>query len=93
MSDHPPKPLGDTMTHYFLASSMAKAAGVDLVAEMAAGRLSHQDWAQMVQKCRGCDWEREGGGCARWLALQVPGEANVPRSCENQPRFAALAGE
>lgn len=91
MTCHSPRPLGDTVTHYWLALRMAKAAGVDLAAEMQAGRLSQADWAELVQSCRGCDWERDGGGCGRWLALQIPGEAEVPQACVNQPTFGRLS--
>ncbi len=94
MTYHDTKPLGDPVTHYWLAQSMAKAAGVDLAAEMAAGRLDQAEWAGVVERCRGCGWEREGGGCARWLARQDAGEAEVPGTCENVDVFARLiAGE
>ena len=90
MNCHTPKPLGDTVTHYWLALSMAKAVGVDLVAEMAAGRLVQSDWADLVQRCRSCGWERDGGGCNRWLSFQLPGEALIPRSCVNHETFQRL---
>ena len=90
MTCHTPKPLGETVTHYWLALTMARAVGVDLVAEMDAGRLSPGDWADLVQACRGCDWERDGGGCGRWLSLQIPGEAPIPSSCVNHATFERL---
>lgn len=82
------KPLGDETHHYWLAVSMAKAAGIDLQAAMDEGRISHEDWAGLITRCRGCDWEREGG-CGRWLklALEDPGNAEVPASCVNQKTF------
>jgi len=90
MTRHVPKPLGDPVTHYWLAKSMAVAAGVDLAHEMEAGRMTQDDWAGLVQRCRGCDWQRAGGGCGRWLALQTPGEAEIPETCDNRDTFAAV---
>lgn len=93
MTYHSTKPLGDRKTHYWLVQSMAKAAGVDLAAEMEEGRLTQADWSGVVKRCRGCGWEREGGGCSRWLSFQVPGEADVPDACVNQATFQALTDE
>lgn len=90
MTCHTPKPLGDTVTHYWLALSMAKAVGVDLVSEMEAGRLAQDDWANLVQRCRNCDWERDGGGCGRWLSFQQAGEAAIPQTCVNHETFERL---
>lgn len=89
MTVHTPKPLGDPITHYWLALSMAKAAGVDLVAAMEDGTLTPENWAGMVERCRGCDWERDGG-CSRWLSFQDGGDAIVPGSCVNQSVFQDL---
>lgn len=94
MTQHDPRPLGEPVTHYWLAQAMAKATGLDLAAEMAAGRLDQDTWTGVVERCRGCDWERDTGGCGRWLARQDHGAAEVPGSCVNQDLFAALgAGE
>lgn len=82
------KPLGDEIHHYWLAVAMAKAAGVDLQKAMDDGTLSHQDWAGLVNRCRGCDWERDGG-CGRWLklALEAEGANDVPGTCVNRSVF------
>ncbi|MCA8878750.1 MAG: hypothetical protein KDA73_02085 [Rhodobacteraceae bacterium] len=90
MSCHGPKPLGDAVTHYWLALNMAKAVGVDLVAEMEAGRLAAGEWAELVHRCRGCDWQRADGGCGRWLEFQIPGDAAVPGACVNRETFEGL---
>lgn len=84
-------PLGDERHHYWLVRRMAKATGVDLAAAHEAGELPQELWSDMVQRCRGCGWEREGGGCARWLSLQVPGEATAPEPCVNRDRLDALS--
>jgi hypothetical protein len=90
MTFQPPKPLGDENKHYWLVQSMAQAAGVDLAAEAAAGHLPQDKWADMVTRCRGCSWERDGG-CSRWMALQVADEPiTVPSKCENVETFDTL---
>jgi hypothetical protein len=86
-------PKGDPVDHYWLVQSMAKATGVDLVAATDDGTLAPGAFAAMVERCRGCGWEREGGGCSRWLSLQVPGEAKAPKSCVNQKVFAELSAD
>lgn len=83
--------LGDERDHYWLALAMARAAGVDLVAAMEDGDLTQEAWAGLVQACRGCHWQRHEGGCARWLALQEPGAAEIPETCVNRTRFARLS--
>jgi len=90
MTRSAPKPLGDPVKHLWLAQDMARAAGVDLVARRADGTLTQADWAGMVQRCRGCDWERGCGGCHGWLAGQDPGTAIVPPACANGATFEAL---
>ena len=82
------KPLGDENHHYWRVVAMAKAAGVDLQQAMDDGTLSHEDWAGLVTRCRGCDWEREGG-CGRWLklALAADGPSEVPGPCVNRAVF------
>ena len=82
------KPLGDENHHYWLAVAMAKAAGVDLQKAMDDGSLSHQDWAGLVTRCRGCDWERDGG-CGRGLKLALESDetSDVPGTCGNRAVF------
>ena len=80
------KPLGPERDHYWLALSMAKAAGVDLQAAIDEGRFSQEKWAATVQRCRGCDW---GGDCPHWLAEHSKVE-NAPDTCVNSKLFAAL---
>jgi len=92
MSCNDPKPLGDAVKHLWLARSMAHAAGVDLAARQADGTLSQQDWAGMVARCRGCDWER-AGGCHDWLDRQMPGAATVPQACANVAAFDFLGAD
>lgn len=86
-----PKPLGDPVTHLWLARSMARAAGIDLGARQAAGELRQQDWADMIQRCRGCDFAR-AGGCRDWLRGRTAGAAAaaVPAACANAATFHGL---
>jgi hypothetical protein len=87
----PIKPLGDETRHYWLAVGMAKATGVDLQQALQDGRITHGDWADLVQRCRGCAWAE---GCKCWMADQDPGGAAVPLACPNADLFeAVLAGQ
>lgn len=85
------KPLGDRNDHFWLAQRMAKCTQVDLVAAMQRAALSQEDWAEMVEHCRGCAW---GAGCGRWLNRhdrerpQITEE--VPGACVNRERFAKI---
>lgn len=82
------KPLGSSTQHYWLAQRMAKATETDLVAAMEQAQLTQEDWAEMVDECRGCDWTK---GCKRFLGLHagVPAQ-EAPEKCVNQSRFMAL---
>lgn len=80
------KPLGEQRDHYWLALSMAKAAGVDLQAAIDAGRFSQEEWARTVQRCRSCDW---GEDCPHWLQKN-PRVETAPKTCLNARLFAAL---
>ena len=83
------KPLGDSKRHFWLAQRMAKATGADIVGAHQAGDLPQEEWAQMVQACRGCDWTE---GCERWLESH-PAAEDVPQTCANCARFAELQTE
>jgi formate dehydrogenase maturation protein FdhE len=80
------KPLGDRKRHFWMAQRMAKTTGANLVAAYDQGELDQQEWAQMVQNCRGCDWTEK---CERWLQNNAQSEI-VPESCPNCGRFAQL---
>jgi hypothetical protein len=82
-----PRPLGEARTHYWLALGMAQTVGLDLQAEIDAGRFTQADWADTVQRCRGCDWADE---CPSWMQRQHDGAARAPGECRNAARFNAL---
>jgi hypothetical protein len=48
------------------------------------GVISHEDWATLVQRCRGCGWAE---GCNHWMATQGEGTASVPAACPNAAVF------
>ena len=83
------RPLGPERDHYWLALSMAKAAGVDLQAAIDSGRFSQEKGAATVQRCRGCEW---GGDCPQWL-IEHPKIEQAPETCVNAKLFAALKAE
>ncbi|SMP14649.1 DUF6455 family protein [Shimia sagamensis] len=84
------KPLGDRTDHYWLAQRMAQLTQTDLVAAMTRAQLSQEDWAEMVENCRGCDWE---AGCDRYLTAHERDaltEERAPAPCVNKDRFKRL---
>lgn len=82
-----PRPLGDEKEHYWLVQRMAQANGTDLVTASDEGLLLQEEWAAMVQRCRGCAWAE---GCQRWLDKPVEAVRTTPRDCVNHRHFAAL---
>jgi hypothetical protein len=82
-----PRRLGNQTRHYWLAVGMAQATGADLQRALDTGMISHGDWADLVQRCRGCGWTE---GCACWMANQQKGAAAVPAACPNAGVFARV---
>lgn len=81
------RPLGAMTEHYWLAKKMAKASGADLVQAFADDRLSSQDWSDIVQRCRGCDWAQQ---CQCWLGQTEWGDQTVPSVCANSEMLERL---
>lgn len=82
------KPLGEQNLHFWLAQRMAKLTETDLVEAMQAAQLTQEDWAAMVEDCRGCDWT---GNCRKFLDQNAGQTVEAaPDTCRNQERFAAL---
>lgn len=80
------KPLGSEREHYWLALSMAKAAGVDLQAAIDSGAFDQATWAKTVHRCRSCQW---AGDCKGWL-MEHPEIDAAPETCVNAQLFSTL---
>lgn len=83
------RPLGSRISHYWKLQNMMRVTGADAAAAFAAGDLSPETWADMVDTCRGCAWT---GGCARYLArMRLNGERrDAPVGCLNRGSLSAL---
>lgn len=82
-----PKKLGDEVDHFWLVQRMAKTAQIDLAAAFEAGDLTSEDWAAMVECCRGCAWT---DGCKDWLAVPDQSAEIPPDTCLNRSRMGVL---
>jgi len=80
-------PLGPEKRHYWLAVTMARKTGADMQRALDDGVISHEDWATLVQRCRGCGWSE---GCDHWMMAQGPDTADVPEACPNAAVFARV---
>lgn len=85
-------PLGDAMEHLQLMARMGKHLGTDLVEAFEAGKISQEDWAEMITSCRGCDGPE---GCRTWLdaqerAAEGQAESQPPAHCRNAARLLRL---
>lgn len=78
--------LGRMMDHIRLVSRMAKATHTDLVGAFRSGDLPVEEWADIVQTCRHCEW---AGRCPGWLDNH-PDVNEAPPECLNRTRFSAL---
>ncbi|MEX0304973.1 MAG: DUF6455 family protein [Leisingera sp.] len=80
--------LGNIFRHLWLLQAVARAAGVDLIQEMRAGRLSGLEYAQMVTQCRGAGCSKS---CALWSSARRGDEpAAVPEFCPSAKIFKRL---
>ncbi len=74
------RPLGDERLHLRLLEEMSQTVGADLVRAYEDGQISSENWANMVQQCRGC---AEPGKCQKWLATRETA-AETPAYCSNR---------
>ncbi|KIC13374.1 DUF6455 family protein [Leisingera sp. ANG-Vp] len=82
--------LGNIFRHLWLLQAVAKAAGVDLTAELRSGRLSGLEHARMVTQCRGAGCSKS---CALWNSARREGDAPaVPEFCPSAKVFKRLMG-
>lgn len=85
----PWQPLGDTGVHYWRVQRMAKTCGVDTALAARDGLLEQEDWVDVVQKCRSCQWSNE---CQRWLRRhERDATARPPSDCVNAEIFKMLS--
>ncbi|OBY24301.1 DUF6455 family protein [Leisingera sp. JC1] len=82
------KPLGEPLRHLRLMSRMGETIGADLSGALAAGRLSNQEWANMVTRCRGCSAPDR---CAAFLSEHEEASAPMP-GCRNADQLMQLKG-
>lgn len=80
-------PLGDPAIHFWLTRSAARAMGVNLSEAMAAGRLSPQDYCEMVMACRGCGHVLP---CQEWLATEAIPRGAAYAACAHRPVLERL---
>lgn len=80
------KPLGRILDHMWLVKRMARLTDLDLAAAHDDGILTQEDWADIVQSCRGCTWAPR---CDEWVK-KANGGGCAPATCLNRARFEEL---
>lgn len=82
--------LGDTDAErtFWLTQGIARTVGVNLTTEMAEGRLTRAEYADMMVRCSACD---NAETCVRWMAEGGRGDTDPPAYCLNHERIEALA--
>jgi hypothetical protein len=82
----PMQTLGNAREHFWRVIKMADANRVDLSDALDTGRITVEDYSEMITKCRGCT---EVGKCDRLLSA-LPSLEKAPAYCENRDTFAEL---
>jgi hypothetical protein len=82
-------PLGDIRHHFWMSQTMAKVTGVDLAHAVHSGRVTQEDWAEAVTRCRACGW---AASCQDWMASLGETTVEAPAECANAALFQRLAG-
>lgn len=83
------RPLGPRNSHYWKLQQMLRVVGADAAAAFDDGELSSEEWAGMVETCRGCDWV---AGCSRYMARQrlEGAQDEAPETCPNADILSSL---
>ena len=81
--------LGDPGKAFWLTRSVARTMGINLSEAMAEGRLTSDEYARMVTRCRTCNCVDQ---CELWLARSGAGAASAPAVCANADTFNRLKG-
>lgn len=82
-----PSVMDDESGPYWLTQAMARTVGVSITDEIARGRISRADLAEMVVHCAACE---KTEGCLLWLAQGGGDSSDVPAYCLNHERIEAL---
>lgn len=82
-----PKPLGDVRDHLHLVRGMARVTGVELVRAYDQGDLNQAEWADIVTRCRSCEWADR---CKTWLAAREDNSDILPCICRNSDSLGRL---
>ncbi|MCG7519358.1 DUF6455 family protein [Ruegeria sp. Ofav3-42] len=79
--------LGDVQKHFWLTRSVARCMNESFSEAMAEGRLSADEYAEIVTRCRaaGCSSQ-----CELWLSAQQSEARSAPEFCANAQKLNAL---
>lgn len=79
--------LGDIEKHFWLTRSVARCMDISFSEALAEGRMTPDDYAQMVTQCRAANCS---GQCALWLSVQQSIAPAAPEFCANADQLNAL---
>ncbi|RLK11256.1 DUF6455 family protein [Ruegeria conchae] len=89
MVEHDPRTrLGEIEKHFWLTRSVARCMGISLTEGMAEGRITPQEYALMVTRCRSAGCSEQ---CQFWLADQQEKASAAPQFCANASALNDLA--
>ena len=80
--------LGEPNRAFWLTRSVARTVGVNLSEAMNEGRLSADEYAGLVTRCRMCPHPET---CEVWLAANGAGAPLVPDHCANAEPLNRMA--
>lgn len=72
--------IGDVERHFWITRSVARVMGVSLSDAMREGKITAQDYAAIVTKCRNC---ANAQRCQEWLAACQSITRSAPPDCVN----------
>lgn len=80
---------GDVDLHFWLTRSVGRCIGLSFSAAIDEGRLSAEEFRDIVHVCSGCDKVRS---CQHWLGGQRKafGRASPPEFCRNAHLLESL---
>lgn len=81
------KPLGSRRAHFWLLQGMLRRTGADAQSAMDRGDLSSEEWASLVETCRGCD---APCACRRFLDDPAAARTAPPAYCRNAQALADM---